>query len=541
MADSYFNERFLVSSSAEETGILFRQTIRVEDFTKCRLVGLVWICISLGFISYTTAFSHGGSLAACMDMKPKHIRALPQNPRKNYVTLHTNRSFYLPGDKVPVTLRSTRDFMGFLLQARRVSNDQVAGSFVFIPPGSKLLRCFEDGDTVTHSDKSLKRNLSFVWKSPDQPVGDIKFFVSVVQSYFVYWARIESIIVSSNVHNWTTADQEKNLSDMETSSVTNLKYSITSAGTHKTSSLHVNRTKPPEILINSVTEEMKHVFRNVTSIMKTSPQYVTSSTSGVHDHEKAELSLQYHGSPAQTVTLQNIKSQRLNVTSTHSINSRTQHTLHRKRTTQCRTCEEERKLVSQGLMLISPRPTSPVPFTQYTMQLLETQEIIKEPIKFRFQESQIHLSSHSATQNKVLKGTKELSAKFLHYPESPALERNTEIGTSLWVTKSNQELDVPTNGKENKGRGMQLAMTQLGILLGCSVVLGMALAAGLRCIHAQYCHRRTEVSFSEPDNNVITLRENGEMMHFKKFRENSFVLVQAEYNWITPAVSGKAQ
>lgn len=65
--------------------------------------------------------------------------------------------------------------MGFFLQARRVLNDQVAGSFVFIPPGSKLLRCFEDGDTVTHSDKSLKRNLSFVWKSPDQPVGDIKF------------------------------------------------------------------------------------------------------------------------------------------------------------------------------------------------------------------------------------------------------------------------------------------------------------------------------------------------------------------------------
>lgn len=74
-----------------------------------------------------------------------------------------------------VTVRSSRDFMGFLLQARKVSNDEVAGTFVFIPPGSKLLTCFEDGDTVTHSDKSLKRNLSFVWKAPDQPIGDIKF------------------------------------------------------------------------------------------------------------------------------------------------------------------------------------------------------------------------------------------------------------------------------------------------------------------------------------------------------------------------------
>ncbi|EMP39663.1 Putative ferric-chelate reductase 1 [Chelonia mydas] len=108
-------------------------------------------------------------------MTPKHIRAQLQNPRNNYITVHTNMSFYFPGDKVPVTVRSTRDFMGFLLQARRVSNDQVAGTFVFIPPGSKLLTCFEDGDSVTHSDKSLKRNLSFVWKAPAQPIGDIKF------------------------------------------------------------------------------------------------------------------------------------------------------------------------------------------------------------------------------------------------------------------------------------------------------------------------------------------------------------------------------
>lgn len=200
------------------------------------------------------------------------------------------------------------------------------------------------------------------------------------------------------------------------------------------------------------------------------------------------------------------------------------------------------QLISQGRKLTSARPTSPpASFAQYTIQLLQTQEIMKKPIKFSFQESQIHISSRPTSQYKVFKATKELSANFLHQPESPALERNTEIGTSSWVTRSIQEFGVPTSKKENKGRGMQLAMTQLGILLGCSVVLGMALAAGLRCIHAQYCHKRTEVSFSEPDNNVITLRENGEMMHLKKFRENSFVLVQAEYNWITPAVSGKSQ
>eukprot|EP00079_Xenopus_tropicalis_P020488 XP_012811430.1 PREDICTED: putative defense protein 3 [Xenopus tropicalis] len=174
----------------------------VEDRIKAQLcLGLA--CASVCLISYSAAFSHGASLSACSDMRPKHIRAQPQNPKKNYIAIRTNRTSYLPGDTVPVTIRSSRDFMGFLLQARRISNDQVAGSFVFIPPGAKLLHCFEDGDTVTHSDKSLKRNLSFVWKSPDQPVGDIRFFLSVVQSYFVYWSRIESAIVSSKILNNT--------------------------------------------------------------------------------------------------------------------------------------------------------------------------------------------------------------------------------------------------------------------------------------------------------------------------------------------------
>lgn len=97
-----------------------------------------------------------------------------------------------------VTVRSSRDFMGFLLQARRVKEpleeDGVAdkaaggragsetrglllqgGSWALTPPGTHTLHCVSEDDTLTHSDKQLKRNLSFVWKAPDTPMGDIKF------------------------------------------------------------------------------------------------------------------------------------------------------------------------------------------------------------------------------------------------------------------------------------------------------------------------------------------------------------------------------
>ncbi|NXU72557.1 RELD1 protein, partial [Oreotrochilus melanogaster] len=168
----------------------------MEEGRRTQTALISWVCTTLCLASYTTAFSHGASPSACTDMMPKHLRVQLHSPSNIYVTVHTNMSFYFPGDKVPVAVRSTRDFMGFLLQARKVSNDKIVGTFIFIPPGSKLLTCSEDGDTVTHSDKSLKRNLSFVWKAPDQPIGDIKFFISIVQSYFVYWAKIESAIVA---------------------------------------------------------------------------------------------------------------------------------------------------------------------------------------------------------------------------------------------------------------------------------------------------------------------------------------------------------
>lgn len=82
--------------------------------------------------------------------------------------------------------------MGFLLQARsaegareagagsrvrstRVGPVLVGGSWTLTPPGTHTLRCLSEGDTLTHSDKQLKRNLSFVWRAPDAPMGDIRF------------------------------------------------------------------------------------------------------------------------------------------------------------------------------------------------------------------------------------------------------------------------------------------------------------------------------------------------------------------------------
>ncbi|XP_073467152.1 reelin domain-containing protein 1 [Aquarana catesbeiana] len=502
----------------------------VEDKSRSWLQSLIWMCISTGLVSFAAAYSHGGSLAACSDMRPKHIRAQPQNPRKNYITIHTNRSFYLPGDRVPVTVRSTRDFMGFFLQARRVLNDQVAGSFVFIPPGSKLLRCFEDGDTVTHSDKSLKRNLSFVWKSPDQPVGDIKFFVSVVQSYFVYWARIESAIVSG--HMLRTTSEISEISDMETTSVLESRSSSSLPYTGVPFLISSSKTKPPETLLYTLSEKGKYTPSDVLSSSTASTSVVVSTKKVPASRMDSSFKFPVSTAP------QTLSSQKR--TLNHSTDSRNQDDLQGPSPTLCPSCQHKREMVSSYIRLSSPTSSLPPDLLSvFPISPSPTQDIQADPTEFTLQESQSQFLPPLTTGEERHKPTNEVAANFLQQPESASSVKNIEVeeSTSPLVTKTVHEIG---KGGE-KGRGMHLAMTQLGILLGCSVVLGMSLAAGLRCIHAQYCHKRTEVSFSEPDDNVITLRESGEMMHFKKIRENSFVLVQAEYNWITPALSTKTQ
>ncbi|KAM8764545.1 LOW QUALITY PROTEIN: reelin domain-containing protein 1 [Rhynchonycteris naso] len=203
-----------------------------------------WVCAALCLAFCSSAFSQGASPVACADMQPKHSEAPSQSPQTHRVTVHAGRSSYFPGDTVPaprvqvgkaekdavgadagakcrqirvyaapgtkslhqcvhfewtfsvaVTVKISCNFIGFLL-ARRVSNHQRAGTFLPVLPHAKMMTCFEEADTVTHSDKFQKRNLAFKWKVAAQPAGDIRFFLSVIQSYFVYWARIESSVVS---------------------------------------------------------------------------------------------------------------------------------------------------------------------------------------------------------------------------------------------------------------------------------------------------------------------------------------------------------
>ncbi|XP_038033965.1 reelin domain-containing protein 1 isoform X1 [Anas platyrhynchos] len=542
----------------------------MEDGRKAHLVIAGWLCTTLCLVSYTAAFSHGASLSACADMMPKHLRAQLHSPRNNYVTIHTNVSFYFPGGKVPVTVRSSRDFMGFLLQARKVSNDEVAGTFVFIPPGSKLLTCFEDGDTVTHSDKSLKRNLSFVWKAPDQPIGDIKFFISVVQSYFVYWARIESAVVAQQGLNTTSAGTKKAGPLTSASLQERADPRVAGTASKAASEISNGHEELPEERAQvgiqgssspaAAPSSPQHSSPAPASPASLTPTPAEGPGFGAHpDTSPAaeptqsqplldapsrsrgssnssslglEPSLTFQ-EPGMASALQSFLFQ--DYTSSQSPSDGAQSTASTTRPYPCLTCKEDGQASTENgaTLKTSLQATASWSALQMRHHLGEA-AVMTAWLGEADTTSNLSLASRQMAESKPPLPLEEAGS----VGEEEEVREETGGNTLPWVTRPAPESAVPGKG-EGSRRGTRLIAAQLGILLVCTAVLGLALAAGLRCLYAQYCHKRTEVSFSEPGSDVVTVRENGEMLHFRKIRENSFVLVQAEYNWVSPSSSGK--
>ncbi|XP_029875890.1 reelin domain-containing protein 1 isoform X2 [Aquila chrysaetos chrysaetos] len=515
----------------------------MEDGKRAHITIVGWACTTLCLVSYAAAFSHGASLSACTDMMPRHLRAQLHSPSNNYVTVHTNMSFYVPGDKVPVTVRSTRDFMGFLLQARKVSNDEIAGTFIFIPPGSKLLSCFEDGDTVTHSDKSLKRNLSFVWKAPDQPIGDIKFFISVVQSYFVYWAKIESAIVAQRGQNKTLTGSGKKPDPVTPTPSQGPADPHPTAGQGPTSPVAATgsplRTPTPSasptgIVATPAPEPGLGVGSDTHPVAEPTqsawPSLAASSGSDGSSSRGLEPSLPTQD-PGMVDALRSFLSQ--DNASSYSMSDGAGIIASAATPRLCLMCKEDGQASTESgatlkaTLCVTASPSAPHIHTHLGDATATT-------AWFGDANAAGNLSSASRQMAKRKPALQPEEAGTGGKEEEEAVGGNT----LPWVTRPAPESAVPGKG-EDPGRGTRLLAAQLGILLVCTAALGLALAAAMRCVCAQHCHKRTEVSFSEPDPDVIAVRENGEVMHFRKVRENSFVLVQAEYNWVSPSSSGK--
>ncbi|XP_067876582.1 reelin domain-containing protein 1-like [Heterodontus francisci] len=548
----------------------------VLKMLRSQVVLLAWLLGVLCLISFASGFSHGASTSACADMKPKHISAHPQDPRSSFITVYTNKSTYLPGDKVPVTIRSTRDFMGFLMQARRVADDRVAGTFILISSGSKLLTCSEDGDTVTHSDKSLKRNLSFVWKAPDQLTGDIRFFVSAVQSYFIYWARIESGLISDQKQNYSMLTRNEELKETFQTSVHNSTKARTAPFTEAdyinpqaiTQAAH----EFSQIPLMTTEQYLRLQAANVENYLSDLPGYfqdhssATQQSSLVLDQNDRHLQPSLNSMNRDTLTeIQSMETSFLlktieyKVTESEDIlNSKSDFHLAFQPCVSCSDIAQvdtwtTSKIVDSGslgatsLAVKTGQDYSTFWFADFTprkeMEWAPTDlQDTKNPAGKMILGSALYpnLEDVNLTLNENQLTSHHPSANFLQLAKNSGSRADLHKvvrNTSLGVTRPVQKGSGSGRG-DSPAKGAELGVPQLGILLGCSAAFGMALAVGLRHLLSQHCRKHTEVSFRDPDSSIISVGESGELVHVRKIRENSFVLVQAEYNVITPSTTG---
>ncbi|KFO20580.1 hypothetical protein H920_18040 [Fukomys damarensis] len=467
-----------------------------------------WACSTLCLAFCSALFSHGASVAACQDMQPRHMGAQPQRPSTHRISIHAGRSSSSAGDQIPVTVRSSRDFMGFLLQARPESDHRTAGTFVFLPPGSKLMTCLEESDTVTHSDK-----------------------ISVAQLYFIYWAGIESSAVSEEARSRTDSDDHSN-SEPGLWVAAPGQSEDTAAGATKENSLDLASTS---IVGTELPEDAQTLTQNPSQTATTASNFQQPSRDR---NPTLEPSLDVHRLE-RLVALRRVSSEGL--ASKPSTQQGTQDDRNFNSLETCLSLEkdEQDKMVASNRSLRRP--------SVYTVHLSNPQHpwsseafsghgagaVNPAPDFYTSSISRLPAAGGHAEAPKPC-------ASFL--PESKLREARVWEGTGETSMghscKTNPRPEVGL--EEDSGLlGIQFRAPKLGLLLCLSVALGMALAAGLCYLHAQRCHKRTGVSFSDPGADAIARSDGGATVHVRRTGENSFVLVQAEYNRITPSGSSK--
>ncbi|KAJ7427240.1 hypothetical protein WISP_08760 [Willisornis vidua] len=435
----------------------------MEDGRRTHTAIVGWACTTLCLVSYAAAFSHGASLSACTDMMPRHLRVQLHSPNSNYVTVHTNMSFYFPGDKVPV------------------------------------------------------------------------------QSYFVYWAKIESAVVAQGGQNETFAGSSKK---PDTAAPT---LSQGPADPHPTGTVSKGPTSPTLSPLHALA--------------------LSVSPSGIVATSAPEPGFGV-GSDAHPIAEPRQPARTSRAVSDGSIGSRGWELEPPLPTHEAGMVDALQALLSPdnassfntngaGSNASAATPRLCLMCTDNSQASTESGAISKDSLHVTASPSALHvhtdLGDTAATTawfgdantagNSSLASRQMAERELAPQPEETGTRGEEEkeeeaCGNALpWVTRPAPKSAVPGKG-EKPGRGSRLLAAQLGILLVCTVVLGLVLAAATRCVCAQHCHKRTEVSFGEPGPGS-TARENGEGVLFQKVRENSFVLVQAEYNWVSPSSRGK--
>ncbi|XP_027958006.1 ferric-chelate reductase 1 isoform X2 [Eumetopias jubatus] len=158
-------------------------------------------------ISSVANYPSGKVGMSCHGMVPAHGHTAHPDPVHN---ISVSQMTFRPGDQIEVTL-SGQPFRGFLLEARAAEDlsGPPIGSFTLIDSQvSQLLTCEDvQGYAVSHTSPSKKTKIKVYWNAPSNAPDHVKFLVTVVEKYKIYWVKIPGPIISQpNARPFTTPE-----------------------------------------------------------------------------------------------------------------------------------------------------------------------------------------------------------------------------------------------------------------------------------------------------------------------------------------------
>jgi len=163
------------------------------------MAGDAIILLALLFVSLlgsSNGYGSGAPTSECGSLAPGHGHSAKDNSITPF-SIKLNSTRISPGGSTLIELTnvgSTTDtFKGYMVQARKVSDDSVIGTFETVSNDAKYLKCGNVAQSaVTHALSEAKKSIKMKWNAPSDFSGKVIILATFVRDYSTYWVKVPS-------------------------------------------------------------------------------------------------------------------------------------------------------------------------------------------------------------------------------------------------------------------------------------------------------------------------------------------------------------
>ncbi|XP_052102438.1 putative ferric-chelate reductase 1 [Mytilus californianus] len=142
-----------------------------------------------------SGFAAGPPFSTCLTLFPKHHGLEAQTTEPPY-TIDIQENDYIPGQDIHMTVggKNGRKFMGLQIAVHRDKGDteELIGEFTSFP--SEKLRAMNciDGkkNMIGHKNNDIVTEVNITWKASAVNQGNLTIFISIVESFDIFWINI---------------------------------------------------------------------------------------------------------------------------------------------------------------------------------------------------------------------------------------------------------------------------------------------------------------------------------------------------------------